>query len=85
MAPKYLSYHQRAAQASTPPDSNKSPWWRPLTNAWGIFGLILFIGLVLRVIDGATHGATRHPVKHESAVAPVPTGASSLSARAGKN
>jgi hypothetical protein len=44
MAPKYVSYYERAAQSSRSPERTASPWWRPLTNAWGIFGLIIFIG-----------------------------------------
>jgi hypothetical protein len=29
------------------------PWWRPLTTAWGIYGIIIFIGLVLSLIETA--------------------------------
>ncbi len=59
MALKYLSHYQQAADASRPPERPPSPWWRPLTHPWGILGLIIFIGLVLRLIDGAADWMTR--------------------------
>jgi hypothetical protein len=67
MAPKYLSYYQRAAQASRPPERPTFPWWRALTNAWGIFGLIIFIGLVLRLIDGAADWMARQQAAFSTA------------------
>ena len=33
------------------PTQPTTPWWRPLTSRWGILGLIIFAGLVLRSID----------------------------------
>ena len=60
MAPRYLSDYQRTAQSSRPPERATPQWWRPLTNAWGLFGLIIFIGLVLQLIDGAADWMARH-------------------------
>jgi hypothetical protein len=67
MAARYLSYYQRAVQASRPPERTTAPWWHPLTNAWGIFGLIIFIGLLLRLIDGATDWMARQQAAFSAA------------------
>jgi hypothetical protein len=56
MAPRYLSYNPRAAETLHQPARPAYPWWRPLTNPWGILGLIIFIGLVLRLIDAMRMG-----------------------------
>jgi hypothetical protein len=84
MAPKYLSYYQRAAQASRPPERPTFPWWRALTNFWGMFGLLIFIGLVLRLIDGAASWAARQPsplfARHESQAVSAPPAESSSQA-----
>jgi len=32
------------------------------TNGWGIFGVIIFIGLVMRLIDGLGHWRARQPI-----------------------
>jgi hypothetical protein len=44
MNPRYPLYHQQSARPSQPSDQAASRWWRPLTNGWGIFGVIIFIG-----------------------------------------
>jgi hypothetical protein len=36
------------------PTETASRWWWPLTRWWGIYGLIIFIGLIMRLIDAAT-------------------------------
>ena len=30
----------------------RTEWWRPLTNRWGLLGIIVFFGLVKVGIDG---------------------------------
>jgi hypothetical protein len=60
MAPRYLSQYQQIAQSPRRHERATPPWWRPLTNVWGIFGLIIFIGLALQLIDGAVDWIARH-------------------------
>jgi hypothetical protein len=62
MTLKYSPYRQH----SSSPDQAASRWWRPLTNGWGILGLIIFIGLVMRLIDGLGHWPTQQPVSLSS-------------------
>jgi hypothetical protein len=62
MTPRYPPYHQQSARSSRQPDQTASRWWRPLTNGWGIFGVIIFIGLVMRLVDGFGHWLARQPV-----------------------
>jgi hypothetical protein len=62
MIRRYPPYNQPSARPSGLPDQTTSRWWRPLTNGWGLFGLIIFIGLVLRLIDGLSHWRTKQPV-----------------------
>jgi hypothetical protein len=85
MAPGYVPYHQRIAPSSQPPDRNAPQWWHPLTNRWGIFGLIVFIGLVLRRIDGVAGWAVRQPspllAGDQSPASPVRTVDPTLPAR----
>jgi hypothetical protein len=40
------------AHAQEPPQP-RVRWWRPLTNRWGVLGIIIFIGLVKSGIDAA--------------------------------
>jgi hypothetical protein len=62
MNPRYPLYHRQSARPSEPSDQTASRWWRPLTNGWGIFGVIIFIGLVMRLIGGLGHWRVRQPV-----------------------
>lgn len=50
MARRYLPFHEPPKQ---PPQMDTAPWWRPLTNRWGIGALIIFIGLVIGLFDRA--------------------------------
>ena len=67
MAPKYTSYYQRAAQASQPPERQSVPWWRLLTNKWGIIGLIIFVGVVLRLAESAADWMSRQQAAFSAA------------------
>jgi hypothetical protein len=62
MTPRYPLYHRQSARPSHSPDQASSRWWRPLTNGWGIFGVIVFIGLVMRLIDRFGHWRARQPL-----------------------
>jgi hypothetical protein len=33
------------------PAQPAAQWWRPLMSRWGILGLLIFVGLVLRSIE----------------------------------
>jgi hypothetical protein len=44
MTPRYRLYHQQSARPSQLSDQTASRWCRPLTNGWGIFGVIIFLG-----------------------------------------
>jgi hypothetical protein len=62
MNPRYPLYHRQSARPPQPSDQTASRWWRPLTSGWGIFGVIIFIGLVMRLIDGLGFSRTGQPV-----------------------
>ena len=62
-----LPPHQRRAQPPPAPQKRAKPWWRPLTNRWGIFGLIIFIGLAMSLIDNAARW-----VEQQLAATPAP-------------
>ena len=49
---------RQTAPAAAPQRPGK-PWWRPLTNRWGIFGVIIFVGLVMALIERASEWVTR--------------------------
>jgi hypothetical protein len=53
------------------PKAPTKPWWRPLANRWGIFGLIIFIGLVISLIDNSVRYARQS--LHLFAARPLPT------------
>jgi hypothetical protein len=49
----YPPYNPHSPRASSPPGKTATRWWRPLTNRWGIFGIIIFIGLVMSLIENS--------------------------------
>ena len=53
--------HLKQGQAQPPaaPPRPIKPWWRPLTNRWGIFGVIISIGLVMTLIQNVSEWITR--------------------------
>jgi hypothetical protein len=53
MARNYWPYPQQPAPSPRQPDQAPPPWWRPLTRWWGIFGVIIFIGLVMWLIENS--------------------------------
>jgi hypothetical protein len=53
MTRNYLPYHQQPVQYAPLPSRTASHWWRPLTRWWGIVGIIIVIGLVMRLIDSS--------------------------------
>jgi hypothetical protein len=59
MNTRYPLYQHQTTRPSQPADQTSSRWWRPLTNGWGILGVIIFIGLVMRLIDGLGHWRAR--------------------------
>jgi hypothetical protein len=51
MSPRrYAPYHQQSARPSKLGQAN-SQWWRPFTRWWGIFGVLIFIGIVMSLVD----------------------------------
>jgi hypothetical protein len=54
MTRNYLPYRQQPAQYAPLPSRTASRWWRPLTRWRGIVGVIIFIGLVMRLVDSSS-------------------------------
>jgi hypothetical protein len=48
LSPEFID----AAASGAEPPKRETSWWRPLTNRWGLLGIIIFIGLVKFGIDG---------------------------------
>ena len=61
-------------------ERSASRWWRPLTQWWGLLGVIIFIGLVMRMIDSSTAWRVRQsePLSGKVASAPAPRSDQSL-------
>jgi hypothetical protein len=57
---RYLFNNQDSTQ------QNASPWWHPLTQWWGIFGVIIFVGLVMRLMDNGSHWFASPPTPFSS-------------------
>ncbi len=69
MTRSYLPYQQRPVQHPGAPNQPKPlpPWWRPLTRWWGIFGVIIFMGLVMWLIEHSHFHRPKPPVPVERA------------------
>jgi hypothetical protein len=66
MTRSHLPYPQQPAPSSRQPDQ-APPWWRPLTRWWGIFGVIIFIGLVMWLIENSGFQPAKRSVPNERA------------------
>jgi hypothetical protein len=60
MTRQFLPYQSPAQQPPTPQQPT-APWWRPLTRWWGICGVIIFAGLVMSLVDGASQWSAEQP------------------------
>jgi hypothetical protein len=67
MARNYWPYLQQPAPSPRQPDQAPPPWWRPLTRWWGIFGVIIFIGLVMWLIENSGFRPAKRPISPEPA------------------
>jgi hypothetical protein len=67
MTRNYWPYPQQPAPSPRQPDQAPPPWWRPLTRWWGIFGVIIFIGLVMWLIENSGFLPTKRPVPRDRA------------------
>jgi hypothetical protein len=73
MTRNYRPYPQQPVQYAPLPSRTASRWWRPLTRWWGILGVIIFIGLVMRLIDvtGFPRSLRHAPVSRDHAMPAV--------------
>jgi hypothetical protein len=51
MTRNYMPYRHQPFQSYRLPSQPAPHWWRPLTRWWGIIGVIIFVGLVMRLMD----------------------------------